>query len=315
MFYLIIDVSMDVKKRKVIIILIGVLDSSEVDSKVLSVTFHSKVDSSVVIQSVNDSLGNLFENKVPYDKMILVVTDQAPYMIKAIQGLKLFFQNLNHITCVVHALNLLCNAIREDFDLVNDFVSNFKLLLSKAPKRIKIYQESTNLPLPPEPILTRWGTFLESSRFHWNNFEKINLFISNLEESDEKIDRINELYEKNVEKQLHQINKYSFLVEYIKKLEEKSLSTEIQYATIEDVSSKLTTKYKKKLKEILNKNPDFKNFKKVYESKKELLKFAPLSSVDVERSFSRFKLILSDRRQRLTEENLEKLIFIQFNNF
>jgi hypothetical protein len=95
MFYLIIDESMDVKKRKVIIILIGVLDGSEVDSKVLSVTFHSKVDSSVVIQSVNDSLGNLFENKVPYDKMILVVTDQAPYMIKAIQGLKLFFQNLS----------------------------------------------------------------------------------------------------------------------------------------------------------------------------------------------------------------------------
>lgn len=42
-------------------------------------------------------------------------------------------------------------------------------------------------------------------------------------------------------------------------------------------------------------------------------KFAPLTSCDVERSFSIYKTILSDRRQRLTEDNLEKLIVCYIN--
>lgn len=40
------------------------------------------------------------------------------------------------------------------------------------------------------------------------------------------------------------------------------------------------------------------------------LKFAPLTSVSVERSFSAFKMILSDKRQRLTVENLEKILVV-----
>jgi len=36
-----------------------------------------------------------------------------------------------------------------------------------------------------------------------------------------------------------------------------------------------------------------------------LFKFAPVTSVDVERSFSIYKTILSDRRTRFTPENLE----------
>ncbi|KAJ4450490.1 hypothetical protein ANN_01915 [Periplaneta americana] len=40
------------------------------------------------------------------------------------------------------------------------------------------------------------------------------------------------------------------------------------------------------------------------------LKFAPLTSVSVERSFSAFKMIFSDKRQRLTVENLEKILVV-----
>jgi hypothetical protein len=39
----------------------------------------------------------------------------------------------------------------------------------------------------------------------------------------------------------------------------------------------------------------------------------PLSSCDVERSFSIFKDILTPKRNRLTEENLEKLVVISVN--
>lgn len=39
-------------------------------------------------------------------------------------------------------------------------------------------------------------------------------------------------------------------------------------------------------------------------------KFAPITSVSVERSFSAFKMILTDKRHSLTVENLEKILII-----
>jgi hypothetical protein len=42
------------------------------------------------------------------------------------------------------------------------------------------------------------------------------------------------------------------------------------------------------------------------------LKFCPTASVDVERSFSMYKNILSDRRHSLTEENLSKIMICHY---
>ena len=43
------------------------------------------------------------------------------------------------------------------------------------------------------------------------------------------------------------------------------------------------------------------------------IKYAPLTSVDVERSFSVYKRILTDRRQNLTETNIEVYNVINYN--
>ncbi len=48
---------------------------------------------------------------------------------------------------------------------------------------------------------------------------------------------------------------------------------------------------------------------------KFITNYAPLKSVDVERSFSTYKNLLSDKRTNFTESNIEKFIFIQFNTF
>jgi hypothetical protein len=42
-------------------------------------------------------------------------------------------------------------------------------------------------------------------------------------------------------------------------------------------------------------------------------KYAPVNSVDVERSFSAYKNILSDRRRSFKFENISKIIVIQCN--
>jgi len=44
-------------------------------------------------------------------------------------------------------------------------------------------------------------------------------------------------------------------------------------------------------------------------------KYAPITSVDVERSFSRFKNILRPNRRHLTFDNLKEIVIIQCNHF
>ena len=44
-----------------------------------------------------------------------------------------------------------------------------------------------------------------------------------------------------------------------------------------------------------------------------VFKYAPVTSVDTERSFSKLKTILTDNRQKLTQEDLKKLLIINFN--
>ena len=43
-------------------------------------------------------------------------------------------------------------------------------------------------------------------------------------------------------------------------------------------------------------------------------KYAPISSVDVERTFSRYKNLLTDKRRSMVFENIAKIIVIQCNS-
>lgn len=69
----------------------------------------------------------------------------------------------------------------------------------------------------------------------------------------------------------------------------------------------------------MDRNPDFDTVREIAlnsteESDANLYKFAPLTSVDVERSFSTYKWLLNVKRNRLKIENLEKVMIIYFNS-
>jgi hypothetical protein len=81
-------------------------------------------------------------------------------------------------------------------------------------------------------------------------------------------------------------------------------------------------KVREKFYEVLKKNPDLETIKKIAKvisgeivddlqmspTLIPLYKFAPLTSCDVERSFSAYKFILSDRRTKFTPEHLEQYL-------
>ena len=62
------------------------------------------------------------------------------------------------ITCPAHEINRVAEKIRETFPLANKLVNNGNTIFLKAPSRICIYKNIMDGPLPPTPIITRWGT-------------------------------------------------------------------------------------------------------------------------------------------------------------
>ena len=67
---------------------------------------------------------------------------------------------MNHVTCVCHGLSRVAEEIRDRFPDVDQLIAQTKKVFLKAPSRVVRYREMCGLPLPPEPVLTRWGTWL-----------------------------------------------------------------------------------------------------------------------------------------------------------
>lgn len=132
-----------------------------------------------------DLLGQLGINA---EQLLLLVTDGARYMLKAGRALKVFYPNMLHVSCLCHALNRIAEEVRANFNEVDTLISNtkkvvknkksllilfFKIFL-KAPTRIAMYRElCPGLALPPQPALTRWGTWLDAVLFYSQNYEQI----------------------------------------------------------------------------------------------------------------------------------------------
>lgn len=314
--YLIVDETQDVEQRFVLNILVGKLDGTYTPPMLLCTKFLEKANADTVSREVLDACIFLWDGKVKYDRLWLLLSDQAPYMVKSVKNLKKHFKNLHHVTCLAHALNLVCEAIRSKYEDLDRYISNMKKVFKKSNYRKKLFQEETGLPLPPEPVLTRWGTWICAALYHRENFAEVKNFMVNLDENSLAISRVKTLLEtKDIEDQLIAIDSFSFLPQWIKKFESQGLSVEEQVQLIEEVEETLEDFAKEKLKSSLKKNPDYKKFvtNMGYEHRR-LTKYAPLTTVDVERSFSRYKAILTDQRRRLTQENLEKLNVIHFNS-
>lgn len=131
---------------------------------------------------------------------------------------------------------------------------------------------------------------------------------------------------------------FGFLPEFIKRLESNGMKLSDSLKVIEDVKIKIgdlqCVKGKiilKKLNDVLSKNPGYNTLLKISKilsgevegmnglpedlTNNDLVyfKYATISSVDVERSFSVYKNLLSSNRRRFTFENIRKYLIVQCN--
>lgn len=325
--FFIVDESPDCESRNVVNVIVGQLNGKKPNMALLSVEYPTKVNDVTIRKIILNACNKIWKGKNQYPQLKLVISDQASYMLSALRKMKeegVIFPNTKHITCVVHSISNLCRAIQESQTTVNLFTSNLKKFFKNSPKRKNDFKDKTGLRLPPFPIQIRFGSWLTCIKYllEEHRWEKIKKFFLEFDVTElhgttghfESLQRLFKL--KKLETDLINLSKYTPIAEIITKLEAKDLTKDEQFGLLEQVKNIVKgTVYEQKFNSSLDKNPDLISFFDTSNSLTDREKriFCPITSCEVERSFSVYKSILSDRRRNFLPSNLAMTMIIKYN--
>ena len=308
-----------------------------------------KTNSATISQLVLNSLQLLWPDGIKFNDVLLFISDAAAYMKKAVRSLAAIFPQMTHLTCLAHGLHRLAEKVRDLYPQVDKFIAAIKRIFVKAGSRKRLFKEMfPDLPLPPSPVLTRWGTWIEAVIYHASHFDAVYAVVQNLEDQDSSaISEAKTLMQSRALKDdlTFIASTFSALLSAIEKLENSNneLATSLRIilnvkASVETLSGEKGVKLREKLYSILKSNPgveklcrictmlsgdeSFTLFTEGEESEMAidlpiadilLFKYARTTSCDVERSFSRYKGILTDQRRSFTMDNLRRYIVVNCN--
>lgn len=199
-----------------------------------------------------------------------------------------------------------------------------------------------DIQLPPRPVVTRWGTWIEAAVYYAMHFDKVSTFLEALdsEEATSISKAMIAIREPNIKNELAFIKShFECIPEAIKKLETKGVIIGDAIRTFKSVQANLESipnrgEFLVKFKSVVGKNTGMTILEKIAHileggeldepdefidelSPSELaaMKYAPVTSCDVERTFSTYKRVLEDCRRSFAFENLKKHVMIHCNNF
>lgn len=120
-------------------------------------------------------LSVLANNDIKYENVVAVVSDSARYMAKCVNTLQVVLsENLVHVQCWAHKLNLVASLWSLNLSELNTFVSNVKHAFLNSRKRKHRYksfleekypENEKNVKLFPSPVLTRWNSWFHSVEY------------------------------------------------------------------------------------------------------------------------------------------------------
>ena len=119
------------------------------------------VNSSIILHTVDDILRQL---EIKRENFSLFLTDAARYMSSAGKTLKEFYPSLMHITCVAHLLHNCAMRVRAHFKNIHEVIATIKAATIKNKDRKKDFYDA-GLPSPPDPVITRWATWLRAALY------------------------------------------------------------------------------------------------------------------------------------------------------
>lgn len=165
--FVVVNETTDCIGRAMCAILVGPLDGSFVErSFLIDLTDTHRANSQTLQQFVTSALFKFLGDDINYEEIRLFITDGAAYCLKAGVGLKTLFPNLIHMTCACHGLNRAAEKVRATYPKVNQLILEAKKSFAKAPQKREEFEAACQVPLPPEPIVTRKGSGLFTAFYY-----------------------------------------------------------------------------------------------------------------------------------------------------
>ena len=97
----------------------------------------------------------------------------------------MLYPKLVHLTCLSHGLHCIAEIIRYQYPEVEALVSNVKKVFVKAPSRVRLFRELAKIfPLPPQPVIGRWGSWLEAVSYYAENLNEVKAVIDSIQPED-----------------------------------------------------------------------------------------------------------------------------------
>ena len=113
----------------------------------IEVAVLEKTDNSTVTQLIISTLAKLHGSDNKDDKMGLLISDAATYMIKFGNNLKNTFTQMLHVTCLAHGLNRVPEFVRIENPEADIFVTKMKKLFKNSNSRKGRFKHFTRLAL------------------------------------------------------------------------------------------------------------------------------------------------------------------------
>ncbi|KAJ8957861.1 hypothetical protein NQ318_001857 [Aromia moschata] len=182
--YVTVDETTDQHDNNVVHVLVRALDLNGISAPYL---ISSKRVDQTTAETITHIVGNALMNVgITTEQVLLFVTDAAAHMKNAGVRLKQIYPHMVHITCLTHGLHQVAEEIRKQYPAVDKFVFATKNLLSKASDHRRNFKRALpNIPLPTDPVCTRWGDLVKVC-------ERYSVLVSAIEKLEKEVTSLND---------------------------------------------------------------------------------------------------------------------------
>lgn len=333
-----VDETTDCVGRSVAHVIVGTLSANNPGQRfLLTSELLERVNHLTIFNLFEQSMLLLWPDGVKRENVLLLVTDGASYMQKAAKKIQQLYPGLVHVTCIAHCLHRVAESVRSLFPDVDSFISHLKKIFLKSPSRLRTFREiEPDIPLPPRPIVTRWGTWLDAVLYYAKYYHQIVAIVNVLEdELNSSIKQAKRLVSEELLNNIKFIaNNFGELSRCITLLETQNMEMAKAIRLVEELSiansepdDAILLQVQQKLKTILQKNVGFSTLCAIRDEQEgdqnvnegntntySWFKFAPVTSCDVERSFSQYRSCLQENRRSFSFENFKMYIVVHCNN-
>lgn len=338
--YIMMDETTDAQKRFVVNVIVGALGEDSTPFLV-HMEHVQRADSAEMTLVFGRALQKIFGERIVRDRVLLFVSDGAAYMKLCGEILKRTYTSMVHVTCIAHAAHRLAEAVRERYPKVNELIANVKKVFKKSPGRVAEFQRvAPHVPLPPEPIVTRWGTWLAAIDYYWSNIEYVAKALDELNETDARCISSAKLIIRDPEiyGQLDNIRaNYGWIPNMILTFEKRNCPLresigriDAAVAFLEGAAGVIAADMRIKFSELLQNNPGLQTLRDLdalhtgdtnqtihgYSfSPRQIsaFRYSPVVSCDVERSFSKYRAIFRENRMSFDFDNLVQHTIVYCN--